>query len=81
MQILVASASGLSFDSVHGDHLYFNTVTSREVDTGWLQADYTYTPTESNRIFTMNFKRTSGEFSDSHYAELMANVVIEEVSA
>jgi len=81
VQILVASTSGLSFDSVHGDHLYFNTVTSREVDTGWLQADYTYTPTESNRIFTMNFKRTSGEFSDSHYEELMANVVIEEVSA
>ena len=81
VQILVASASGLSFDSVHGDHLYFDTVTSREVDTGWMQADYTYTPTESNRIFTMNFKRTSGEFSDSHYAELMANVVIEEVSA
>ena len=81
VQIMVASAPGLVFNSTPGIEVYHNTVTSREVDTGWMQTDYLYTPTEDNRIFTMNFKHESVTMDETNYQELLENVVIEEVTA
>ena len=78
---MVASAPGLVFNSTPGIEVYHNTVTSREVDTGWMQTDYLYTPTEDNRIFTINFKHESGTMDETNYQELLENVVIEEVTA
>lgn len=80
VQIMVASAPGLVFDSTAGAEAYHSTVTAREVDTGWMQADYTYTPTEHNRIFTMNFKHDNGEVNETHRQQLLENIVIEEVT-
>ena len=81
VQIMKASTADQSFPYTPGEILYYNTVVSREVDTGWMQEDYTYTPGEHNMIFTMNFKRESGEFAQEHYDELMGLVTIEEVTA
>lgn len=82
VQIMQANASGLEFD--HGEYLtesYFNTVTSRLVDTGWMTSDYEYIATGDNLIFTMNFKITAdGWFTENDFATLLANVVIEEVA-
>lgn len=80
VQIMVASAPGLVFDSTAGAEAYHSTVTAREVDTGWMQADYTYTPTEHNRIFTVNFKHDSGEINETHRQQLLENIIIEEVT-
>ena len=80
VQIMVASSAGLVFDSTEGIEVYHNTVVSREVDTGWMSTDYTYTPAEHNRIFTMNFKYGDAAMDESHYQQLLENVVVEEVT-
>ena len=80
VQIMQASVSGMEFGSTHGQESYYNAVVSREVDTGWMQTDYYYTPPVHNQIFTMNFKCDDGEFQERHYAELLEKVILEEVA-
>ena len=79
VQIMHATVSGLKFDAPYGQESYYNTVDSRLVDTGWMQADYFYTPEGHNEIFTMNFKCDAVNFQESHFAQLMESVIIEEV--
>lgn len=80
VQIMTASEAGLTFPRVEGESVVYSGVTSRLVDTGWIQEDYEYTAQQDNLIFTMNFRNSANaNLNTSEFALLMANVVIEEV--
>lgn len=81
VQILVASEPGLTFPVEDGQEVLYTSVTSRTVDTGWLQADYQYTATGENLILAVNFKHTDEAIlGQEDYAALLENFVIEEVA-
>lgn len=80
VQIMQASEPGLKFDSIDGIEVYYDKVTSRLVDTGWMMDEYVYSVNGENQIFTMNFKNNQGdELSEQDCQILLANIVIEEV--
>lgn len=81
IQIMVVSSKGLVFeiDDVEGIQ-YFSEVSSRELDSGWLTADYQYTATKDNRILCINFKKNAGgNFAETDRINLINNFKIEEV--
>lgn len=81
IQIMAASSEGLIFevDDVEGVQ-YFSEVSGRELDSGWLTADYQYTATKDNRILCVNFKKNaSGNLAEADRVNLVNNFKIEEV--
>lgn len=81
IQIMVVSSKGLVFeiDDIEGIQ-YFPEVSSRELDSGWLTADYQYPATKDNRILCINFKKNAGgNFSETDRINLINNFKIEEV--
>jgi hypothetical protein len=81
VQIMKTAGPGLTFVGTKNQVVYFNSVTARPVDTGWMQSDYQYTATEDNLIFTMNFKHGSKiTFDSTDYEALKANAFVEEVA-
>jgi len=78
---MVVSSKGLVFeiDDIEGIQ-YFPEVSSRELDSGWLTADYQYPATKDNRILCINFKKNAGgNFSETDRINLINNFKIEEV--
>ena len=81
VQIMVARAAGLSFDYVPNGNVTYGDAISRIVDTGWMSADYTYTPDEDNRILVVCVKRVDeGAVSESDCATLYEHFTITEVA-
>jgi hypothetical protein len=81
VQIMVARAAGLSFDYVPNANVTYGDAISRIVDTGWMSADYTYTPDGDNRILVVCFKRVDeGAVSESDCATLYEHFTITEVA-
>lgn len=80
VQVMTANAPGLTFGYMPDANAYYNTVTSRPVDTGWMQEDYEYAAAAENLIVAVNFKRADEtEVDDDDYAVLLENFVMEEV--
>lgn len=80
IQIMKASEAGLTFERVENQTVFYSSVTSRLVDSGWMQADYEYTAGEDNLIVTMNFKNLANtNLDEEDFQILFDNVVFEEV--
>ena len=81
VQVMTASGPDLSFPYVADTNTFYNTVTARSVDTGWLQTDYNYTATEPNQIFAVNFKRIDGNtLGLENYEFLQTDFMMEVVT-
>lgn len=80
VQVFVATEAGLTFEIVEGENSTYRTVKARPVDTGWITADYEYTPTEDNCVFVVNFKKDTEDFlTEDDRKILLANFTVKEV--
>lgn len=84
IQIMKVPKSGITFDydvESAEQKTYFNEVSSRTVDTGWLNEDYIYECTTNNEILCVNFKLAStGNFNDAHCEDIKNNFKIEVIN-
>ena len=84
IQIMKVPKSGITFEydlESAEQTTYFNEVSSRTVDTGWLSEDYTYECTTDNEILCVNFKLVSnGNFNDAHCEEIKSNFKIDIIN-
>lgn len=79
VQIFTASQSDLKFE-ITGETQYFDSVPTRDTDTGWIKNDYEYTVTDDNQILAVNFKSNdSRTLAENDREVLFANFTIEEV--
>lgn len=80
LMVLTATGSGLSFPYVADSNVYYGTVTSRVLDSGWLQSEYSYTAQQDNLVLAVNFKRINGaELGQDDYDILIDNFIMEVV--
>lgn len=79
VQIFTASQPDLKFE-ITGEPQYFDSVPTRDIDTGWIKNDYEYTVTDDNQILAVNFKSNdSRTLAENDREVLFANFTIEEV--
>lgn len=79
VQIFTASQSDLKFE-ITDETQYFDSVPTRNIDTGWIKDDYEYTVTDANQILAVNFKSNdSRTLVEDDREILLANFTIEEV--
>lgn len=80
VQIFTASQSDLKFE-IASETQYFDTVPTREVDTGWIKDNYEYAVTNDNQILAVNFKNDddSRTLVEDDCEILLASFTIEEV--
>jgi hypothetical protein len=80
VQIWVAPSADMVFEYAEGAVTYYDAVTTRLVDTGWMDADYAYTPTVDNCFITVNFKNSENStLTETDRETLLANFTLEEV--
>lgn len=79
VQIFTASQSDLKFE-ITDETQHFDSVPTRDIDTGWIKNDYEYTVTDDNQILAVNFKNNdSRTLAENDREVLFANFTIEEV--
>lgn len=79
VQIFTASQSDLKFE-ITDETQYFDSVPTKDIDTGWMKNDYEYTVTDDNQILAVNFKNNdSRTLAENDREVLFANFTIEEV--
>lgn len=79
VQIFTASQSDLKFE-ITDETQYFDSVPTKDIDTGWIKNDYEYTVTDDNQILAVNFKNNdSRTLAENDREVLFANFTIEEV--
>lgn len=79
IQIFTASQSDLKFE-ITDETQYFDSVPTRNIDTGWIKDDYEYTVTDDNQVLAVNFKSNdSRTLAEDDREVLLANFMIEEV--
>ena len=77
VQIMVADSAGKTFPYT-GTAMNYSGVTERIIDTGYITADYTYTPDRDNCILAVNFSKSGGaSMGESDYITLAENFTIE----
>jgi hypothetical protein len=79
VQILRVSGPGMTFPYVADSSIYYNSVTARVVDSGWLQTDLDHTVQEENLVVAVNFKRMDGNQLGNSDFELLENNFVMEV--
>lgn len=79
IQVMIASGPDLSFPYVADTNVFYDTVTARPVDTGWLQTNYSYTATAGNQILAVNFKRLNSDLLGLEDYEFLQNDFMMEV--
>lgn len=84
VQIMKVPKPGLTFEydvESAEQNTYFNEVSSRMVDTGWLNKDYIYECTTNNEILCVNFRLVSnGNLNDVYCEEIKNNFKIEIIN-
>lgn len=78
--VMTANAPGLSFDYVANTDTYYSSVTSQNLDSGWINADYTYVAQEENLILAVALRRSDWQvLTDDDYAALDNFTITETV--
>lgn len=80
VQIFVADSPALEFPHSEST-VFYDAVTERTVDSGWIDTDYICTVDMDNRIMAVNFKKIDGTtMSEADYVTILENFTIEEVT-
>lgn len=79
VQIFTVESAGLTFPYVPDMTTQYDKLTTRIVDTGWIDLDFTYTPDTDNCVFAVNFQTPDRVLlEESNYVEILENFVMEE---
>ena len=80
VMVMAATGPDLTFPYVADTVVYYNTVTARTLDSGWMQNEFTYTAAQENLVLAINFKRLNGAVMGvEDYELLQANFTMEVV--
>ena len=79
VQIFKVDSAGLTFPYVPDATTQYDKLSTRIVDTGWIDSDFIYTPNTDNCVFTVNFQTPDRVIlNESNYEEIFENLMIEK---